>query len=351
MYIYIFLIILIILLGSQNYKKPLSKGFYVSIIGTLMFFLFAFRAKEIGIDTQVYYSDFSFINATPFFKLSNLRMEIGFVYLVKVLGLFSTNPQILLVVSGLIITGSVSTFIYKYSTNVRVSLLLFVFLMFMFSYMNIMRQAIAISILLLSFRHLLKGNNFTYFIYIIIASTFHIAAIFMIPIIFLAKLKIDFKTIIIILSTIVVMFFIFTPALTLFFKVFPKYSYYLDNIDGNSNYFGALIDFIFYSSIFIAAFIFYDYENQTRFDIIFIWMFILQIFFQMFTMKMTVVNRVGQIYAIFAIVGIPLLISKSKKLYIRQSISLILVVSAVYFITISLLRPEWNGVIPYLPFW
>jgi hypothetical protein len=69
-------------------------------------------------------------------------------------------------------------------------------------------------------------------------------------------------------------------------------------------------------------------------------------------MQMEILSRAGLYFSVFYILLIPEALSalKAKK---TKMISYYFLYSStfLYFITISILRPEWHGAIPYAVFW
>ena len=136
-----------------------------------------FRTKYVGIDTLQYFRNFQYISNTAYSELHLIRYELGFTYLCKILGEFYSDPQILIIVTSIFINVSVFRFIYKNSDNVVLSVIFYILLNFYYNYMNIMRQALAISIILWGFEFIKKEKNISFIITVIIAMQFHSSAI------------------------------------------------------------------------------------------------------------------------------------------------------------------------------
>lgn len=115
-----------------------------------------FRAFSVGADTKVYVNVFYNIRNI---NLMKGRFEIGFLKYVEILHHITENAGILLIVSSAVCIGTACVFTYKFSKNPILSMMLYILLGSYFSQMNVMRQAIALSLMEVSFMVLLKNNR------------------------------------------------------------------------------------------------------------------------------------------------------------------------------------------------
>lgn len=129
---------------------------YLWIVFIMLLMVSGFRAFSVGADTKEYVKFFYNINNL---NLMKGRYEIGFLRYVEMLHKVSTDPGVLLIVSSAICIGSACIFTYKFSKNPILSMMLYVLLGSYFSQMNVMRQAIALSLMEVSFMVLLKNNG------------------------------------------------------------------------------------------------------------------------------------------------------------------------------------------------
>ena len=148
MSIYILLLLYLLFLSLIFLNKKFNKLVFIILAFTPFVAISGFRSFSVGVDTQQFVNAYSrIINMSPN-SFDLLRYEYGFSYFCWLLGKISTNPQILIFITSLFINISVGRFIYKNSDNVYLSVILYLLCNFFFSYMNIMRQAMAIAILL-----------------------------------------------------------------------------------------------------------------------------------------------------------------------------------------------------------
>ncbi|KMK51135.1 hypothetical protein RO21_07985 [[Actinobacillus] muris] len=126
---------------------------------------------------------------------SHDRIEIGFIGLIKILKLFSDDPQILFLVTSMIIYYPI---VKLYKTYESVAFIICWFLIFYFPSLNQIRQVIAITILTYSIKHI---NNFkSYILLILVASSFHITGFIGILFILLRKIYIRYIFILMLIS-------------------------------------------------------------------------------------------------------------------------------------------------------
>lgn len=363
MILYIILIIIILLLGgifdvnkSQRYKKT-----YLIFIFSILTLISALRSSTVGVDTMQYVKAYNLINNIPWYDYDTLWYEWGFFALCKILNYFTRDPQILIIISSIIIMSSVGRFIYKNSSNVVISSFLFLTLNLYFNYMNIMRQALAISIVLIGYEYLKENNFIKYVILVVLASLFHQSAICCLVLIIFKKLNYN-KNIMLIWGVITVGGFIFWK---IFYKIavtfLSKYEGYSQGIFGVSNYFGAIFEVAVSVSIFIfGIFIFriskYGFNRvnlrgnikyKEKIELL-AWIISIMVFFSIITIRINIFNRITSYFLIFSIIwlaeAIEVVKDQKDKLLYKYAIVFF---TFWYCIIILILRPEWTGVVPY----
>lgn len=129
---------------------------YLWCVFAMLLLVSGFRAFSVGADTKEY--------VKVFYNIGNLelmrgRYEIGFLRYVELLHKISNNPGILIIMSSLICIGASCVFTYEFSKSPMLSMMLYILLGAYFSQMNVMRQAIAMSILEVAFMIMLKNRG------------------------------------------------------------------------------------------------------------------------------------------------------------------------------------------------
>ena len=353
MVIYLCLLILImfVFMIFKNKNKALLLSFIlIAIVACL-------RKYTVGVDTLQFYRAFSKIVSDSSWNYNNFRYEPGFYYLCKLLGKINSEPQILIMFTSIFINMSVYKFIKKNSTDYCLSTILYIIMNNFFSNKKIMRQAIALAILLYGFEFLKDKKYIKYIFAVCIASLFHtvaFSALLLLIFSILPKKRWVYLLEIVLAIVTFVFYSKFFNILTLGFG----YSGYMDTEFGLSNYFGSLLSAL--ESLFVMIFLFVVSYNKKKFvknNYIFRLLsiaIILYIWFSFLVMRMNIFNRISGIYSIYSIVFISYLLDEMKNNNIENykiSRGIILLIYFASFIIISIFRPEWYGVIPYNFFW
>jgi hypothetical protein len=159
-----------------------DKKLFVILSFSLIFLINALRAPDIGIDLAHYYAQkyasFAYI---PWGELQSVTIsgdwELGFCVFCKLLTYISKDVQLFIIMSSVVTTIPFGYFIYKNSEDVVLSTVLFITYNIMFSNMNIIRQAMAVGILLIGYEYLKQKRYISYIIWVGISMLFHKSAI------------------------------------------------------------------------------------------------------------------------------------------------------------------------------
>ena len=175
--IYVFLINIII---SKIKVKDKNKWFLI-FAGLGVIFIMGSRSHLTGVpDINVYYNYYDYISNIAFkdiFKYNPYGFEVGYILLNKVFSLFLHNPQTILYLEAFICVSCTSYFIYKNSQKMFDSLIYFICFGCMMFALSGFRQAIAMSICLVSIEFIKKKKFIPFFILVLIACTFHQTAV------------------------------------------------------------------------------------------------------------------------------------------------------------------------------
>lgn len=355
MLIFLITITMIILLGILiNPKSNKKKKIFLILSFSLLAVIAGIRNYTVGIDTHLYYKFYLNLPNVSFDMLKNVRYEFGFSLLCKILSTICKNPQFLLLITSIFINYAIGNFIYKNSKNVVISTILYIICNYYFSYMNIMRQAIAISIILLGYEKIKKEKYITYSIYVLFASFFHFSAISALVLIVLRKFNFNKKFIVL---TIIISVFVFMYGNSIF-EILATYSSRLNEYVGtvfvSENYYGALLEFLVIAIQFIFGFLIINkykpeiYKNKNENLNTITGIIAMSAIIAIMVMKIIIFNRFLHYFSIFSIIWIANcleLIPKAKNRLLW--IIIILSMFFIYFLVINTYRPEWYGVIPY----
>lgn len=191
----LFLIILTIcwgkIVGFDNLKQ--NKKYLVIIFLILTLFL-ALKSKGVGVDAKSYQKIFYDISKLSFLDVYNYdRYEIGYKYFCKIISMIWNNYQFFLCIVSIIEMVGFYYFIKNYSKNYIFSLFIFVtFDTYIFTF-GILRQAISLSLLLLSIKFLKENKFIKYAALVIFSSLFHKTALIFILLYPLKYIKLNKK--------------------------------------------------------------------------------------------------------------------------------------------------------------
>ncbi len=189
----VMLLISIVFLKLEEKQEKKKLKILMLILAVVPFFLVSILRYDLGTDyLKRYVHDFNEMAQGR--NIENL--EIGFKLLIQFCLIFTTNPNILFVITSTIILGLIMYTIFTKSKNYILSILIFFLCGFFFNSLNLVRQYIAISLILFGYRFLLKEKKY-YFAYILctfIAMTMHSTSMIAIILVFLNKKEImNFK--------------------------------------------------------------------------------------------------------------------------------------------------------------
>lgn len=148
MFIYIvILLLLFLLIKSKKYTSFL-------LISTILFLIGFLRSDSVGTDVQHYCSIIDDISAESspadvLLLMATENFEVGFTYLIVLVKHFSNDPMTFIRFAFLIYFVGITIWIKKYSINPNLSYFVYYTLAFYFFSFNGVRQAFALSLVLL----------------------------------------------------------------------------------------------------------------------------------------------------------------------------------------------------------
>lgn len=332
-------------------------NFPYKLLFLLLAFLAMFRASSVGNDTPQFTNAFSLISNSTYFDVFSLRYEKGFIILCQKLGYLTTDSQILIAVVSLFITGVFAYTILNKSLSVFWGTLYFISFMFIPS-MNLMRQFIAIGILLIAFPNLYSENKWRLLLYpffVWCAAQFHSSAYLpgFLMLLFSFKRINDVKRGVLHYAIIIVSLFISNAIIcSLLANKIAYFSYINNDKFGVSNYFGAVILTLFYIMIAVLYSISYflykrDCEHPNLlYNILFHCSWTCVLFYAL-SIKMQVWSRLSTYFSAVMVLAFPLIgIYYPKRLEQIWHWGL-LIICLGNLIILTVIKPEWHGVIPY----
>lgn len=170
---------------SEKQRHRILAGVWIVFTAVI---LVAFTGLRSGIgDTGMYKHTYEGLVANP--KFTEDKRDIGFQLLNLILVQFSSNPQTIVLVVALITIVCNIYILNKYRSAIELQVFIYIASGYLTVTMNGMRQCLAAALVFLCTPLVIKGKFKTYLICILLISTFHQSALFMIPIYFIVRMK------------------------------------------------------------------------------------------------------------------------------------------------------------------
>lgn len=309
-----------------------GKKLYIVCACVFLFFLIGFRDYLIGVDTYGYMLSFKELSYIYSFSPKSIlaifavKREPLYVLLNVIIASFTSDFTVLLCSYALLYVISVGVLVFRYSNNPRWSFLILLSLGFLYFAMSGIRQTIALSILLFSYKYIRERKLIPFLLIVLLAYGFHNTSIIFLLAYPLATVKVTWKH----CAVLVIAYFVMTCfSNVVFFLLFnvlkwERLSSY-ENSVSTLSLSGALIQF----SIFVFALVFKnsavkrDCNNTGLINMAF-----LGCFFQLFTPVIAEFFRISMYFSIFNILMIPNVTTsiriKNNKLLVGSAIPLVL---------------------------
>ncbi len=354
----IFIVLLIILTVSSSHKfadcakcNTNRTGLFFCML--ILCFLASFRSYIVGNDTESYIHVF---HQCEDYLLLGSRFEIGYVYLNVFLKRLCSNPQIVFVVSSIFIYFSFTRFIWKYSRMPWLSMLVFFMLVFG-STVNIMRQCIAVAVLLYGVDFIIQRKLIPFVLSVVIAFLFHYTAVFFVFAWFLPNIKLNGRTLFVFASLTLFCYTLFSSLLSYAFSYFSMYEYYSDSMyfEGEART-ATMIQIAMSFSISLLGYVSYYYYTDDEWKkakkdgqivkLLILIQFVATVIYVL-CLKLNLLDRVAFYYSVFSFVSLANAISLYP-IYVRKRLAFgVVLFLLTYSCIIIVERPNWNRVFPY----
>ena len=213
-------------IGGKNRKKDLI---FLLIVFVILAITSALRYST-GYDySYTYAPGFEEVLNNPDISLFGHHYEPGYMLLEKIVAFFSSNYQMIFVVTSVLIIGLFCINYAKYSSNVYLSVILFILLSEYYCSMNFIRQTIAGVIALFAIPFLKKKKFLPYLLIVLVASTFHKSALILIPFFFINLIPLT-KIVFVIYCAVTAVLYFNTERIMNFVTQYWYQGYHLDNV-------------------------------------------------------------------------------------------------------------------------
>lgn len=359
MTIYIFAPIVVWALGVLfDKRKIIINGRLMNRLIVVFFaflipiYIYGFRSVEIGIDTWSYAKDFQNIansNISAIIQNTNVY-EIGFTLLCYGISLIGHDSHIFLLVTSLVINCLYMRALLKCNNNIIIGILSYLYLGNFLYNLNIMRQAIAVAILLNALLELENGKLRKYIILVFLATTVHTFSIvfllFPIPM-RMIKTKDSLKRFLMVLFVGILLSLgilrIFTN------QFFTRYSYYFERNWNNSQRIGVTSLAYIFLEIAITVILVKSFERNSEKGKIILYSTIMICACATLMMMpiFGIYERISKYFSAILVFSAPYAIDVIKKKYNRYvAESIFLVASSVYYLYI--IGIDAYNIVPFL---
>ena len=317
--------------------------FYATIISTYVFSLFSRAADE---KNRKFFSIFFFsLVVIILILLSGLRSGVGDTYFYKhsfdilvknpenfkfdgdfalnllslVLMNISTNSQILIFTTALLTNVFNMIILYKYRSYLELQVFFYITCGYYIITMNGIRQCLAAALLFLCTHLIIEGEFYKYSICVLLISTFHQSALFMIPLYFIYRSKAWSKTTFIMIFMALVGALFFNKAMEIFFTLMKNsnYSQYQNSTEGGSSFMRTIVNSV---PVILAYLKRDELKKKWPESNIFVNIALINLFFVAFGMFNWIFNRFTLYLQLYNFILVPYIIknclgNKEKRLF------------------------------------
>lgn len=328
-------------------KHPEKK--FLFLAGIQMFLLLALRGETVGIDTPTYHKDVLYI-----VDGATVGFEVGDVWLIRIAYRLTQSVQAVIAVYAFLTILLVCVSIRRMSKDWYLSVILYEGLMYYNFAFTGMRQALAISIVMLGWTFLFRGKYFKTILCVIIAGLFHQSALVSMLCVLLDVIgkKVKIKGFVYVAMICYVPLWLYSENLVrLGTAILPEYAWYLTGYQmAGTSY----MNLLFYVMIlFVCACLAYSSfcgtdgrkENIRSMAILMV-----GVAFYVMATRFRLLNRLTMYFTIIVVFLIPsitrsLLSAKGKKMSEAACLAIVTAYFGVLVMTGS------NNMVPYYFFW
>lgn len=335
------------------------------------------RKYTVGIDLrQYYYNSFIRFLDWSWGDVASNGYEAGYYYFNIIVGRMSSNPQVFIAIHALIVFAIYGWFIYRNSDDVFLSTFLVIAMNDWFMYMNIMRQAMAIAVILIAVEILKnedlgKKRYLIYILFVSFASAFHNSALLMFVFLPMYLFKFKRKDILISICLILGSSLIYDRLFTFVATLLNHRDYveaYLNGGKQDSGLLGFYPIFVFAIVFLFACYYLVlkrnkihpqltrDNQNFVKYlftDDFLVYCILGALLCRLFSLELTIMGRTAYYFYPFIWIAIPRIFSRITNAKIRFILkgSLIVNILGMFLYTGFTSAGYLFGTVPYEFFW
>ena len=342
-----------IFLSKFKYGRPVF-----CVLAGLALFITAGIRKGVGYDYNLYGGWYVDLIKIPMEEVMYKRQEKGFLVPFELMSTLTMDYQLMFWVIAFVITVSVMLYIAFHAEKPWLSVFCFITFGLFFNSMNFMRQMIASCLMLLAMRFIRKKQFLPYLVLVIIASTFHVSALLMIPFYFILRIKLSGK-LLIVYSVVTLLMFCLSQTVLDFFNDYIYKGYTITNPEVTNGTDPVYV--VFFIVFIIAAFaVRKELLKTDEFNNVLLNCMFFTVFFEIMGVRHAILSRFSLLFFIPAIVilvprVILIIVNKFSNRFIGDktkftaakitSIALVAVICGTMYT--YMIANNYNGVMPY----
>lgn len=325
-------------------KRTFYDELFFCFVLYLLWFLTAFRGKNIGNDTTAYID--AFLNVKKYGP-SFVGMEFGYQSYCYVITRLIPNSNAILIVTATICYFGVGYYALKNSDNLYFSLIL-IFCLCFSNFVNILRQSLAMVICLYAYQALKNKQPWFFVLSVLIAATFHLSAL--VFLLFGLYRFFPKNTVYIFIVACVITVVSGTGMIPVVLeKVLPKkYAGYFESAYAEGGWIGVSYEAMKAGVLCLIAFA--AYRGRNRDEKLILTSFSLALLVVCFGYCMNLFVRICSYFSMISITELPnatIRLERKKRNKLNMAVCGVML---VYFFVTMIFRPEWNHLYPF-EFW
>lgn len=301
MSIYLYIVAATLILGAIMPQKGRERVFYIAVIAALHAFVCGFRYQHLTGDLMKYHHMFNTYGDIGWFSDEILQegRNTGFQFLMKLVNhLTGGDFQILLILIAVITHGMLAVVIYRYSPAPWMSFLLWDCMAIYIFGFSAIKQALAMSFVMLAFMGLAEDKPRLYWLGMLLAGFTHTPALVFLPAYWLTKMRVTPKTIVFYLVLGLTVYVFRDAFVSLMQKIYYEEEELLIFSGDVGNRFVMLLGFTLFGVLFKG---FPNRDHEKLFHIMAV-----SVILQMFSGYDNIFTRLADYYFQFSVLYLPL---------------------------------------------
>lgn len=277
-----------------------------------------------------------------------VNLEPGFYAWVRAISALTDDPQWLFVASSLLTVGLYYRFVVRMSASPALSIFIYVFGGAYLEAFNLVRQGIAIAILLNSIEFAMRGKHLRFFALTVLAASFHASALVWLVAWPLMWLTVS-RTIRLILAAAAAFLVFVTPQIlgALVIQFAPAYAWYFDSNYASVRAFDPWGTFVSFA-VFFASLVVIQRGKRTAYEDGVVNILGLTALLTAATLTFSyALSRLTYYFTPVQSIALPLLVGMIRNELVRRYVTLLVMALLLTFFVFKFLIWNSHGVMPY----